>query len=96
MALCNSTCPRLILTWPSRTKWAPLMLQHTWTAWIHRGPTVTPCRSRIAPAWAFGLFPRRGAAGRVFPVELRNAIVDVPSSHWIVCVLGEMVSTLLR
>ena len=92
-ALCNSTFRRLILKGRSRTRRTPLTLQHTWTAWMHRGPKVTPCRSRIAPAGAFGLFPRRGGAGRVFPVQLRVATVDVPSSHLIVCVLGEMVST---
>jgi len=32
----------------------------------------------------------------VFPVQLRVATVDVPSSHLIVCVVEEMVSTLLR
>jgi len=32
----------------------------------------------------------------VFPVQLRVATVDVPSSHLIVCVLEEMVSTLFR
>jgi len=32
----------------------------------------------------------------VFPVQLRVATVDVPSSHLIVCVSGEMVSMLLR
>jgi len=92
-ALCNSTFPRLIWTGRSRTRWTPLTLQHTWTAWMHCGPTVTPCRSRIPPTWAFGFFPRRWGAGRVFPVRLRIATVDVPSSRLIVCVLGEMVST---
>jgi len=32
----------------------------------------------------------------VFLVQLRIATVDVPSSHLIICVLGEIVSTLLR
>jgi len=50
----------------------------------------------MAPIWAFGLFPRRGGAGRVFSVQLRTATVEVPSSHLIVCVLGETVSTLFR
>jgi len=88
--LCNSTFRRLILTGHSRTRWTRLTLQDTWTAWLHRRPTVTPCRSRIAPSWASGLFPQRGGAGRVFPVKLRVVTVDVPL---VVCVLGEMVST---
>jgi len=43
--------------------------------------------------WTFGLFPRRGGAGRVLPVQLRTATVEVPSSHLIVYVLREVVST---
>jgi len=39
------------------------------------------------------LFPRRRGTGRVFLVQHRIATVDVPSSHLIVCVLEEMVST---
>ena len=92
-ALCNSTSRRLIRTGRSHTRWTPLTFQNTWTAWMHRGPTVTPCRSRIAPAWVFGLFPRRRGTGRVFLVQHRIATVDVPSSHLIFCVLEEMVST---
>jgi len=46
--------------------------------------------------WTFGLFPRRGGAGRVLPVQVRTATVEVPSSHLIVYVLREVVSTLFR
>jgi len=67
------------------------MFQDTSTALVHGGPAATPFRSLLAPALAFGLFPLRGGAGRVFPVQLRIATVNAPSSHLIVCVLAEMV-----
>jgi len=42
MALCSSTFRRPIWTDRSRTRWTALKLQHNRTAWMHRGPTVTP------------------------------------------------------